>query len=316
MNNKQLLEQILIADKWGIMLDKGVMLLKSLKCLCEEHPPYSRQISDIIDSIRNGGNISTSMGKNQFHPVLINLVYVGEETGSLDTSLSKAARVLEKELHVRKENPLYGDKIVFYSQLGGMLEQGCPLVLSLNAITQSDFFENGWKKQVKRVTEDIGGGEIFSKALAKCKLFEKLDTEVIHNGEILGILDVNINKLGGYYERLGGCYKRLSLSNHKKLKEGNKIIFYEQLGLLLDDGYKHKQELEALDIIKDCIHLPKNWRKMVACIIDDMITGASLPDAMSRYKLFKKSEIEILKERYENSEMFSDLARIHKPSAY
>lgn len=307
MNNKQLLEQILIADKWGVMLNKGVPLLKSLECLSEEHPSYSRQISDIRKRIMEGSPFYSSMDKKRFHHVLINLAYVGEATGSLDISLSKAAQVLGKELHVRKENPPYGEKVVFYSQLGGMLEQGCPLVSSLNVVTHSDFFVNGWKRQVKNVAENIERGEIFSDALARCKLFEKIDTRIINEGEVSGMLDVYVNKLGNYYE---------ILSNYKKLNEGDKIIFYEQLGMLLDEDYKHEHELKALDIIKDCSHLSKNWRKMVACIIDDMITGASLPEAMSRYKVFKKSEIEILKQRYEFDEMFSNLARIHKHSVY
>ena len=89
----------------SLMFSSGVGLLKSLETLRETVTENKRgELDSIIRSLERGHRLSTSfkMQKSLFPRTVIELIYVGEETGALSQALSKAADWMETQEQLRK----------------------------------------------------------------------------------------------------------------------------------------------------------------------------------------------------------------------
>lgn len=106
----------------GTLIKGGVSLHAALKITDNviDNSILSTAIRDISTALSNGETISAPMrGKNCFPPLLIEMVRVGEETGSLDQTLEQAAKYYEKEVSYILE------------RLGSMLEPMLLLVVGV-----------------------------------------------------------------------------------------------------------------------------------------------------------------------------------------
>ena len=93
------------------------------------------------------------------------------------------------------------DITIFLRQFATMIDAGLPLVQCLDLLaTQND--NPAFKAILTEVKEDVEGGSTFADALKKHpKTFDTLFTNMIAAGEIGGILDTILNKLGEYLEK-------------------------------------------------------------------------------------------------------------------
>lgn len=106
----------------GTLIKGGVSLHAALKITDNviDNSILTAAINDISTALSNGETIATPMaGKNCFPPLLIEMVRVGEETGSLDQTLEQAAKYYEKEVSYILE------------RLGTMLEPMLLLVVGI-----------------------------------------------------------------------------------------------------------------------------------------------------------------------------------------
>ena len=86
----------------GMLMLNGVPILQSLSITKEifENPIYRNEVDRFYEVVKKGGRLSTPMAerKDFWHPVVLGMAEVGEESGTLDQMLIKAADALEKDV--------------------------------------------------------------------------------------------------------------------------------------------------------------------------------------------------------------------------
>ncbi len=93
------------------------------------------------------------------------------------------------------------DLVVFTRQFGTMINAGLPLIQCLEILsTQSE--NAALRKAVSDVKTQVEGGATFSDSLRKHpKIFDDLYTNMVHAGEVGGLLDTIMNRLSKHIEK-------------------------------------------------------------------------------------------------------------------
>lgn len=93
------------------------------------------------------------------------------------------------------------DLVVFTRQFGTMINAGLPLIQCLEILsTQSE--NAALRKAVGEVKTQVEGGSTFSDALRKHpKIFDDLYINMVHAGEVGGLLDTILNRLSKHIEK-------------------------------------------------------------------------------------------------------------------
>ena len=92
----------------GMMLGSGVPLLQSLRVATEEVYAENAEVlgAKLEATLRAGGSLADDLHESGFSPFTVQLVAVGEECGTLDRMLDKAAHLLERSLEMRLSEAL------------------------------------------------------------------------------------------------------------------------------------------------------------------------------------------------------------------
>jgi type IV pilus assembly protein PilC len=89
------------AGTLSILLRSGVPILQSLDIVTEtvNNAVLSKAVSDIQNSVKEGESIAGPLGKHAvFPPMVVQMLAVGEETGSVDSMLEKVAQFYDNEV--------------------------------------------------------------------------------------------------------------------------------------------------------------------------------------------------------------------------
>lgn len=101
------------------------------------------------------------------------------------------------------------DVIIFARQFSTMIDAGLPLLQCLD-ILQSQQENPTFKKQLKKIKEAVESGETFADALKRYpKVFNELFINMIAAGEAGGILDVILQRLSSYMEKMAKLKKQV-----------------------------------------------------------------------------------------------------------
>lgn len=101
------------------------------------------------------------------------------------------------------------DVIIFARQFSTMIDAGLPLLQCLE-ILYSQQENPTFKKQLKHIKESVESGETFADALKKYpKTFNELFINMISAGEAGGILDVILQRLSAYAEKMAKLKKQV-----------------------------------------------------------------------------------------------------------
>jgi len=101
------------------------------------------------------------------------------------------------------------DLVVFTRQLSTMIDAGLPLVRSLEVIREQQP-NAAFKVIIGKVKEDVEGGASFADALEKHpKAFDSLFANLARAGEAAGVLDVVLQRLATYLEKMDGIKRRI-----------------------------------------------------------------------------------------------------------
>ncbi len=101
------------------------------------------------------------------------------------------------------------DLVVFTRQLSTMIDAGLPLVRGLDIIA-SQHPNQKFKQIIVRVKEDVEAGSTFADALTKHpKVFSNLYTQLIKAGETGGVLDVILQRLASYLEKMDSIKRKI-----------------------------------------------------------------------------------------------------------
>jgi type IV pilus assembly protein PilC len=107
-----------------------------------------------------------------------------------------------KEINLTIGSPVSSKELVIFTrQFATMIDAGLPLVQSLEILSAQG--ENkAFSKVLKEIKSFVEGGGTFSEALRKHpKVFDELYVNLVAAGELGGILDTILNRLGIYIEK-------------------------------------------------------------------------------------------------------------------
>lgn len=100
------IEKVMFARHLSIMIKAGIPLVESLQISVDQTSNKSLKIilGDILESVRNGNSLAKSLDKQRrtFGGLFINMVKVGESSGTLDKNLEYLSKQLEKDYEIRQ----------------------------------------------------------------------------------------------------------------------------------------------------------------------------------------------------------------------
>lgn len=101
------------------------------------------------------------------------------------------------------------DLVVFTRQLSTMIDSGLPLVRGLDIIA-AQHQNKKFKEIIIKVKEDVEAGSTFADSLAKHpKVFSNLYTQLIKAGETGGVLDIILQRLATYLEKMDSIKRKI-----------------------------------------------------------------------------------------------------------
>jgi type IV pilus assembly protein PilC len=101
------------------------------------------------------------------------------------------------------------DVVVFVRQFATMIDAGLPLVQCLDILQEQQPNAN-FKRVIKQIKKDVEEGSTLSDAVKKHpKVFDTLFYNLVAAGEIGGILDVILNRLAAYIEKIAKLKKKV-----------------------------------------------------------------------------------------------------------
>src|SRR4030067_477222 len=110
-------------------------------------------------------------------------------------------RELRMQLPGRRGKVSKRELAVFTRQFATMIDAGLPLVQCLDILGMQQENE-GFKKVILRVKEDVESGSTFADALSKHpRVFDELFVNLVSAGEVGGILDTILARLAAYIEK-------------------------------------------------------------------------------------------------------------------
>jgi type IV pilus assembly protein PilC len=93
----------------GTLITSGVPILQSLRITKETigNEVVENAVQKVHDSIKEGDTIAAPLDEAKvFPPMVVNMIDVGEETGSLDSMLMKVADIYDAEVEIAVETML------------------------------------------------------------------------------------------------------------------------------------------------------------------------------------------------------------------
>lgn len=206
---KSPLDEMLMWDTLGLEMNCGVPILQALNILRDSFPLYETEIQAMHDGIKEGDSMAMSMQKYAaaFHPMMITLVDVGEETGALPDTLMRGSELIKKEIDLYSRGRRPGSdqalgKTMFYYTNSVMLDAGLPLLRNLRILGKMTSETYPSREIIKDMGASIEGGSTFSEAIAQHPdYFNKMDINMIRAGEAGGVLEIVMGRMADYLER-------------------------------------------------------------------------------------------------------------------
>ena len=140
-------DRVIFSRQLSTMISAGVPLMTALVNIGNQNkkPAMNNLISNLRDNIAGGASFSDSLQRypNFFNKTYVNLVYAGEQSGRLDTSLHRLADQQQREEELQKKvmGALFYPAIILFAIFGVIIFMMLLVIPSIRSIY-----------------EDIGGG--------------------------------------------------------------------------------------------------------------------------------------------------------------
>ena len=125
------------------------------------------------------------------------------------TRIKKKPKDLFENIEFLQPKVKESDVIIFSRQFSTMIDAGLPLLQCID-ILHSQQENPTFKKQLKKIKESVESGETFADSLKRYpKVFNELFVNMIAAGEAGGILDVILQRLSAYMEKMAKLKKQV-----------------------------------------------------------------------------------------------------------
>ncbi len=124
------------------------------------------------------------------------------------TKVKKKPKDLLENVKFLKPKVKQKDLVVFTRQLATMIDAGLPLIQGLDILAQQQVNKT-FKGILTEIKSDVETGSTFADAMGKHKVFDNLFSRMVAAGELGGILDVILNRLAAYLEKVMNLKKKV-----------------------------------------------------------------------------------------------------------
>ncbi|MFA5022373.1 MAG: type II secretion system F family protein [Patescibacteria group bacterium] len=101
-----LIDKVLMVKHLGTMIKSGINLNEALEVIADQttSKKFKRIVNDILDKIKAGQSLANALARypRVFDPLIVNIIKVGEESGTLEANLEYLASELEDRLELRR----------------------------------------------------------------------------------------------------------------------------------------------------------------------------------------------------------------------
>lgn len=102
-----LIDKVLFVKHLSTMIKSGIDISEALEVIADQSssPKFKKVVRSIVDKVKKGQNLANALAKHPkvFDPLIINIISVGEESGTLEENLDYLARELEDRLELRRK---------------------------------------------------------------------------------------------------------------------------------------------------------------------------------------------------------------------
>ncbi len=101
------LDKVLLARHLSLMIKSGLPIIESLQIIVDQssHAALKKIVLAVIENVRNGNSLADSLARHPkvFGGLFINMVKIGEASGTLEKNLEYLAQQLEKDYELRQK---------------------------------------------------------------------------------------------------------------------------------------------------------------------------------------------------------------------
>lgn len=86
--------------QFSVIITSGISILRGLEIVRQqtENSKLKRELGNVLDDVQRGNNLSAAMAKHKIFPsILVNMIEIGETSGTLDRIMERMAAYFEKE---------------------------------------------------------------------------------------------------------------------------------------------------------------------------------------------------------------------------
>jgi type IV pilus assembly protein PilC len=255
------------------MIEAGVSITNAISLLAEQIPNKKlREVLEKVDEdIRKGEELSVAMGKysNEFPTLLISMIQVGEESGTLDSIMNRMATYYEKQT---KMNGKLKNALIYPGILATVTVFVVVFILTYIMPMFMDMFESAGSQlpAMTRIVLSLGDG-------------------IRHYGILIGLVIVGI-VVGFKYHTTrvdSGIYMyskfKLKKSIFKDLNQ--KIVvsrFSRGLSTVLGAGLSISSSIDVVSAVLE----NKYADEKLKIVKERMLSGDTLSDAIKESELF------------------------------
>ncbi len=206
---QKLLEQSRVLHSFGTILSAGVPILVVLELMSTRSETYRAVFEGVAADVRAGGGLREGMEslEDLFHPFVLSMIEIGEQTGDLDATLLMSSNLLNRLAQFEEQGVVVDQyKLAVatdFCMLALMYDVGMPVARILNVMSKHS--SQAHRGVFAAVEKSVIGGDSLSLALMESwqgvqmprsgSLADDYNIKVIEAGEIGGVLDIVLKRL-------------------------------------------------------------------------------------------------------------------------
>lgn len=165
-----------------------------------------KSLKDKIEAPTTNDAIAKIRGLGYF-PTDIKEIHVRTKTVAAEETSAAPKKRKEISFNIGKVKSKH--ITTFTRQLSTLQDAGLPIIRALK-ILESQAKKGLFKNTIKKVIEDIDGGDTLSGALSRHKrIFDKLYVNIVKAGEVSGSLDVILQRLADFREKMERLIRKI-----------------------------------------------------------------------------------------------------------
>lgn len=270
-------EKALFIKHLGTMLKSGINLNEALEVISEQttSPKFRKTTRSLLNQVQSGKNLGDAMGRfpKVFDPLIVNIVKVGEDSGTLEENLDYLAGELEDRIELRRNIKAAS----FYPTIILAATGGLGLVLSYFVLPQITKLFSTLDFELPLSTKIL---------LAVANLMDNHGSLVI-GGVIFGIIGLRVLVAQNFAKPAVHWLTIKMPIIGTIIIHYNLVLFNRTLGTLLKSGLTIDQ---SLDILLDTT-TNRVYKKKIKLAIPQIQKGKTLSSILTSFKQSRRNPL-------------------------